>query len=313
MLLEAAIPPLADDAAIEQRNKPAERFGPARIRPAIAADAAACGRIIYDAFRGISGAHGFPPDFPSVDAATELATKFIADPSIFGVVAEIDGRVAGSNFLTEGDAIRGVGPITVDPAVQGSGVGRSLMQAVIARGHGAKGVRLVQAAYNTRSMALYASLGFEVKEPLLHLQGAPRSRPGTGWNVRPMTDADVSAGAALCTAIHGIERTSDLREALQFFKPFVVEREGRVTGYLTAPSFWIMNHGVAETEADMRALIAGAATTTAEAVSLLLPSRQAGLLRWCLSEGMRVVQPMTLMSTGYYQEPKGSHFPSVLY
>ncbi len=313
MLLETTPPGLEIDAAMEPRSTAPERSGIARIRPAAAADAEACGRIIYEAFRGISGAHGFPPDFPSVEAATQLATNFIADPSIFGVVAEIDGHVAGSNFLTEGDPIRGVGPITVDPVLQGSGIGRSLMQAVIARGFGAKGVRLVQAAYNTRSMALYASLGFDVREPLLHIQGAPRSRPSSEFTVRPMTEADVSACAALCTAVHGIERTAEVRQALQLFGPFVVERAGRITGYLTAPGFWIMNHGVAETEADMRAILAGAAATAAEPVSLLLPSRQAGLFRWCLGEGMRVVQPMTLMTTGYYQPPAGSWFPSVLY
>jgi hypothetical protein len=72
----------------------------AQIRPAIAADAEACGHIIFEAFKGIAEKHGFPPDFPSVEAATQLATIFIADPSIYGVVAEMDGRVVGSNFLT---------------------------------------------------------------------------------------------------------------------------------------------------------------------------------------------------------------------
>jgi hypothetical protein len=74
----------------------------------------------------------------------------------------------------------------------------------------------------------------------------------------------------------------------------------------------LTNHGVAETEADMRALIAGAAAS-AGPVSLLLPVRQASLSRWCLGEGMRVVKPMTLMAMGAYQEPRGCWFPSVFY
>jgi hypothetical protein len=41
------------------------------------------------------------------------------------VVAEIDGRVVGSNFLDERGPVRGVGPITVDPAAQGRGSGVS--------------------------------------------------------------------------------------------------------------------------------------------------------------------------------------------
>ena len=116
----------------------------AKIRSAIATDAEACGRIIFDAFKGIAEQHGFPRDFPSVEAATQLATAFIADPSVYGVVAEMDGRVVGSNFLTEGDPIRGVGPVTVDPTVQGGGIGRRLMEAVLEKARDAIGVRLVQ-------------------------------------------------------------------------------------------------------------------------------------------------------------------------
>ena len=39
------------------------------LRPATPDDAAACGRICYDAFSAINDAHGFPRDFPSVDVA----------------------------------------------------------------------------------------------------------------------------------------------------------------------------------------------------------------------------------------------------
>jgi GNAT superfamily N-acetyltransferase len=285
----------------------------AQIRPAIAADAEACGHIIFEAFKGIAEKHGFPPDFPSVEAATQLATIFIADPSIYRVVAEMDGRVVGSNFLTEGDPIRGVGPITVDPSVQGSGIGRRLMEAVVERARDAIGTRLVQDAFNTRSIAIYALVGFDVKEPLLLMRGTPRGGPSSSFVVRPMTGEDVSACAKLCMAVHGIERTHELRDALRLFTPFVVEHEGRITGYLSAATFWLMNHGVAETEQDMRELIAGAASMSSEPVSFLLPTRQASFFRWCLGEGMRVVKPTTLMTMGTYPEPRGCYFPSVLY
>jgi predicted N-acetyltransferase YhbS len=284
-----------------------------QIRPATPADAEACGRIIFEAFRDIADQHGFPWDFPSAEAGTQLATTFIETASIFGLVAELDGRVVGSNFMAEGDPIRGIGPITVDPAVQGSGLGRRLMEAALARAGDAMGVRLVQDAFNTRSMSLYASLGFDVREPLLLMQGTPHSGPDGGYTIRPMAAADLHACGALCTAVHGIERTNELQEALQVFAPFVVERDGRITGYLSAATFWLMNHGVAETELEMRALLAGAGALSAEPLSLLLPTRQANLFRWCLHQGMRAIKPMTLMTMGHYQEPRGCYFPSVLY
>ncbi|HEX6979740.1 MAG TPA: GNAT family N-acetyltransferase [Alphaproteobacteria bacterium] len=283
------------------------------IRVATPSDADACGRIMYAAFKGIAERHGFPPDFPSVEAATQLANSFIAHPSIFGVVAEEDGRVIGSNFLSEGDPIRGVGPITVDPHRQGGGVGRRLMEAVLERGRGVAGIRLLQAAYNMRSMSLYASLGFEVREPILVMAGRPVSRPPSGVTIRRMTKQDLDVCDALCVRIHGISRASEQAEALQSFAPVVVERDGRVTGYLTAPTFWIVNHGVAETEDDMKALFLGAGAAEAAPLSFLLPTRQASLFRWCLGEGLKAVMPMTLMTIGTYRTPSGSYLPSVFY
>ncbi|HET6467907.1 MAG TPA: GNAT family N-acetyltransferase [Geminicoccaceae bacterium] len=283
------------------------------IRSATIADAEACGSIIYDAFSGIARAHGFPADFPSPEAGVELAGNFIAHPAIFAVVAEQDGRIVGSNFLLEGDAIRGVGPITVAPAAQGSGVGRRLMLAVLERAEGAPSVRLVQDSFNTRSIALYASLGFEVKEPLLLIEGTPRGAVPSGSEVRPLVEADLDACAELCARTHGVARTGELNDALQLFTPFVVERDGRVTGYLSASTFWLANHGVAETEEDMQALLLGAAAMSSGPVALLLPTRQARLFRWCLEKGMRAVKPMILMAMGSYQEPRGPYFPSVFY
>jgi hypothetical protein len=38
-----------------------------------------------------------------------------------------------------------------------------------------------------------------------------------------------------------------------------------------------------------------------------------GLYRWCLAHGLRVVQVMTLMTLGLYNEPAGAYLPSILY
>ena len=142
-----------------------------RLRPIAPADADACGRIIFDAFQSVAVRNNARPDFPAPEMALGLARAFSADPHVFGVVAERDGRVVGSNFLWEYDAVRAVGPVTVDPEAQSGGVGRALMAAVLERGAGSTGIRLVQDAANVASLSLYASLGFEVKEPLALLEG----------------------------------------------------------------------------------------------------------------------------------------------
>jgi hypothetical protein len=90
------------------------------IRPADAGDAA---RIVHAAFAGIHDHHRFARDFPTPGAAAGLVGAFVAHPGIWGVVAERNGRVVGSNFLDERGEVRGVGPITVDPDAQERGVG----------------------------------------------------------------------------------------------------------------------------------------------------------------------------------------------
>ncbi len=282
-----------------------------RLRPGTPEDAEACGRICYEAFSAVAAAHGAPCDFPSSDVATALVSGLLTRPGIFSVVAEAGGEVVGSNFLDERATIAGVGPITVDPAVQNAAIGRKLMAAVMdrAREQGAAGVRLVQTAYHTRSLALYAKLGFQVREPLACMQGSPVGAVTEGHAVRPATAADLEACDRICRAVHGHDRSAQLSDALAGGTAVVVEHDGRVTGYSTGLAFF--THSVGETVDDIKALI-GAATGFG-GPGILVPIRNGLLFRYCLEQGLRVVQLMTLMTTGLYNHPTGAYLPSVMY
>ena len=124
----------------------------ATFRTAKPEDAEACGQICYQAFTRISEEHNFPPDWPSLEVATGFLTAMLSHPGFYGVVAEIDGRIVGSNFLDERASVVGLGPITVDPEVQGSKIGRKLMEHALdrSRSQGRPSVRLVQAAFHNR-------------------------------------------------------------------------------------------------------------------------------------------------------------------
>ena len=285
-----------------------------RLRPIEPRDREAAARILYEAFAGIHDRHRFPRDFPTLEVATELVTSFVAHPSIWGVVAELDGRIVGSNFLDERGPVRGVGPITVDPGAQATGVGRRLMQAVVERGASGAGIRLLQDSFNTGSLALYASLGFEVAEPVALMGGMPRAAIPADVEVRPLEHGDVEACEQLCISVHGFQRTSELLDALESpaLQPLVAIRGGRPVAYATTLAVFPAAYAVAATEEDMAALIAGA-TTVEDSVSFLLPTRQHRLLRWCLEAGLRVVKPMTYMVVGDYRTPRGAWIPSVLY
>ena len=278
-------------------------------------DDEAVARILYGAFAGIHDRHGFPRDFPTLESAVQLTRDFIRHPSIWGVVAVSDGRVVGSNFLDERGPVRGVGPITVHPDAQGRGVGRRLMEAVLEQGAGSTGIRLLQDSFNTQSLALYASLGFEVREPVVVMAGRPRSAPFAGVEVRRLRQEDLAGCGDLHRKVHGFERAHELRDALEAsaLDPFVALRDGRVVAYASTLTFFPAAHGVAETERDMCALIAGALAAGEAPASFLLPTRQAELFRWLLGEGLRVVKPMTYMTVGRYEAPAGAWIPSVLY
>ena len=119
----------------------------------------------------------------------------------------------------------------------------------------------------------------------------------------------------MCLSVHGFERTAELLDAIRapVFSPFVAVRDGRITAYATTLTFFPAAYGVAESGDDLCALIAGALTPVEQPASFILPTRQAGVFRWCLSQGMRPVKPVTYMTIGEYREPNGAWIPSVLY
>src|SRR5579871_1522305 len=165
------------------------------VRLARPEDGPECGRICYEAFATLNQAHGFPSDFDNPDAPKGLLSMLFSAPHFYCVVAEAEGRIVGSNCLDERSSIRGVGPITIDPAVQNRGVGRKLMQAAMDRANerGAAGIRLVQAAFHNRSLSLYASLGFDIRDPLSCMQGRTRERSVPGCEVRKAAAGDIGA------------------------------------------------------------------------------------------------------------------------
>lgn len=284
-----------------------------KIRLATSSDVERCGHIIHEAFTEFARRHGFPSDFPTMEYAIDSASYVINHPSIFGIVAEIDSEVVGLGFLYERDPIRAVGPLAVSPRFEDQGLGRHLMKALLKRGVGSLGTRLLTDTFNAASISLYTSFGFEAKETCVVVAGRPKSKPSGRFQIRPLLANDLQKCEDLCKRVHGVERTNELREAIQSLSPLVAVQDGRISAYTTTMLRWHRAHGVAETEEDMEALILGAAATTADSLSFLLPTRQTRLFQFCLKEGLRVIKPMTLMSLGMYQEPRGCFFPSALY
>jgi GNAT superfamily N-acetyltransferase len=281
------------------------------VRRAHPGEAQPCGRICYEAFHKIYTDYGFPPGLLKADPVVDLFSARFSHPGFWCVVAERNGRIVGSNCLDERSPVFGVGPITVDPEVQDRGIGRWLMEAVLDRSRERKvpSVRLVLAAFHNRALALYNKLGFDTREPLSVMQGPPLRFSIDGCTVRTAALHDLEAANRVCERVHGHNRSGELSDAILEGTALVVERQGRITGY--ASSLGFSGHAEGESNLDLKALIAAAGSLSGPGI--LVPTRNSELFRWCLEKGLRVVQPMTLMTIGLYNEPAGAYLPSVLY
>ncbi|MCI0856880.1 MAG: GNAT family N-acetyltransferase [Chloroflexi bacterium] len=279
------------------------------IRQLHAEDVPELGRICYEAFKDLSDRHGFPTDFASIEFAQQIVGLLVVQEHVYSIGA-YDGTTAkGSNFINMWGDVAGIGPVSVDLAAQGEGIGRKLMEDVIAaaREQGHDMVRLCQDSFNMQSLALYTSMGFDTKEPLAYLELSSEGQPDPGF--RPATAADVDQMDELCQSIYRISRKAEYGVFLSLGFPMFVLDRGQIAGYHIGTA---LGHGVAETTEDMLTLLAGYGATAPGAHSMV-PIRNGALYRGALAAGHRNVKVMNLMAYGLYEEPQGTYAPSVMF
>lgn len=276
-------------------------------------DVEACARIAYSAHSNVAALHNVPSEHPSPTFSEQLLKHKLSDAGTHGFVAECDGRIVGSVFLTTWNATpaAAIGPLTVDPAAEGRGAGGRLMQAAVQKAVqlGIERVRLVQSPAHVRSLALYAKRGFTAREPLVLVHGVPTRTETSSSRVRPAQAADVASCLRLCTAAHGFRRDEEIRTAIGQGTASIVERDGDARGYAT--SIGLRGHAVAESAEDLIALIAG--MQHAAGPGFFVPVRNGELVRELLRAGCHAISPAMLMTMGSYQEPRGSFLPSIAF
>jgi len=276
------------------------------VRRARPEDAPACGQICFEAFHKISTDHNFPPDVPAPEHGVGLLTRIFSHPGFYCVVADRMAASPAATASTNATPSRAWGR---SPSIRKRRIAASaakLMEAVLDRARERKfaGSPLVQAAFHSRSLSLYTTLGFDVREPLAVFQG-PRHQEklrgisrAASYIVRPRSVHQSCAARAWTPPT-----AASFADAIQQRTATVVERHGRITGYTSSLAFF--GHSVAETNPDLQAIIAAAdgfrrpGNPGAVAQLGTLP-----LVPW--PNGLRVVQPMTLMSLGLYNEPRGA-------
>jgi hypothetical protein len=126
------------------------------------------------------------------------------------------------------------------------------MANVLERAGDGNSVRLLQDSFNMGSMSLYASLGFEVKEPVILMRGKPSEGTGTLLGVRPIREGDLEACSRLCDAVHGFDRERELSDALRLEgrMPLLRVRDGHIVAYTSG--FGTFGHAVAVSDESAR-------------------------------------------------------------
>jgi predicted N-acetyltransferase YhbS len=283
------------------------------IRPIRPDDVERCGQIAFEAHRDVAARHNFPSEQPSIEFSIGLIKTKIADSNAHGMIAEHAGDIVGSAFLNTFPPapVAAIGPLTVSPNAP-AGVGRRLLTVLLddTAAREFASVRLVQSPSHLQSLALYAKLGFVVREPLVLMQGeCPAVAADAARAVRPAVEDDIAACDRLSERVIGFARQFELRNAIRQNLATVIERSGRVTGHCSGIGF--RGHAIAETTADLQALLA--ATPQMPGPGFFVPTRNGELLRWLLQGGLRMLWPATLMTRGGYQEPAGAFLPSIAF
>jgi len=128
---------------------------PSRIRDAVAADVARIGEIARAAYLKYVPRIGREPAPMGADFAAEIAAGRV-------VVVDAGGSVVG--YLVAWPQADGyfIDNIAVDPAAQGRGLGRQLLDHAVreARRHGLAALRLYTNAAMSENLALYRRMGF---------------------------------------------------------------------------------------------------------------------------------------------------------
>ena len=183
------------------------------------------------------------------------------------------------------------------------------MEAALARAaeRGFRGTRLLQAAFHNRSLSLYTKLGFDTREPISAMQGPPIS-----WRLRGIVCVRHACRIwknATGFAYPYMVTIAAENWAMRFNKGQRLwpSETGELCIFHTGRFF--RTHGRRDQlwcpGADRECGCLSGARDFSDA--------ECGLFRWCLVNGLRVVQPLTLMTLGFYKEPAGAYLPSILY
>jgi predicted N-acetyltransferase YhbS len=223
-----------------------------------------------------------------------------------GIVAERAGRVLGTVMAWRyGEDFATVGMVIVASDVQGQGLGRKLMEAMLDRLAG----RTVVLNATAAGLPLYEKLGF-VETGVIHQHQA--IAPGvavaegiSGGRVRTMNRSDDGLGD-LYSRASGLDRTALFETLAANAHTVVLTRDRQTVGFAQDRRFgrgWLVGPVVAPDPGGAKALILHGLRTHAGTFCRLDVTGDSGLAEWLEEIGLPRVDSVKTMVRGRSPEP----------
>jgi GNAT superfamily N-acetyltransferase len=176
---------------------------PVAIGPLAETDLAEADRVFRTAFGTFLGA---PDPARFFGDADYVRTRWRAAPGS-ALAATRDGRLVGSNFVTNWGSVGFFGPLTVDPSCWQQGIAKRLMEPTVELFDtwGTQNAGLFTFAASAPHVGLYQRFGFWPRV-LTAIMSRPVARPATGPAGTPMSGI---AGPARAAAIASVRDLTD--------------------------------------------------------------------------------------------------------
>jgi GNAT superfamily N-acetyltransferase len=219
----------------------------------------------------------------------------------FGYVVERDGAVVGTAMAwLYGDNAATLGMVIVSPSAQGMGLGRQLMEAVLAE----LGDRTVLLNATDEGVPLYRKLGFEPVGPVFQHQGAAFAVPMAELipeeRVRPLGAKDMPTLHALARRATGMDRDALLDALVPGAQGVVLTRGNEPVGFALFRRFgrgYVVGPTIAPDTGGARALISHWLGSNSGMFCRLDIPEESGLDAWldelglpCVGRVMRMVR-----------------------
>jgi hypothetical protein len=196
------------------------------VRPMEQGDLDVVSRLIVEALNGGASQHGFPAEFPPDATVKPVLSVYRRCPTTTAWVATIEQEIAACTFLhvRPGRGWGTMGPLVVNPAMQGQGVSTRFLRAMVEKIGPMPMCGLVH-AWNTPMYAMVSRAGWVASDVIVRLRRMPAPASPVGPRSGECVEATAEQVAPIDEALTGGHRLDDLRIVTSVGK-FLMLRDG---------------------------------------------------------------------------------------